>query len=145
METIRVHTDFHAAHRQLDYPGKCRHVHGHTWKGSIAISTDRFPLDELEMSIDFGGVKDVLRRFDHKIIVCETDDLFADGRLFDPDGVIVIPGTNPSVENIAHHCLNEVISLIKSKYPDRNIVYAIEITVQETDNNIFTLESDVVI
>ena len=30
METLRAHAKFHTAHRQLDYDGKCRYVHGHT-------------------------------------------------------------------------------------------------------------------
>ena len=32
MEQITVHARFHTGHRQIGYPGKCRFVHGHTWK-----------------------------------------------------------------------------------------------------------------
>jgi 6-pyruvoyltetrahydropterin/6-carboxytetrahydropterin synthase len=145
METIRVHSEFHAAHRQLGYPGKCRHVHGHTWRGTIVIAAQDFPRDELEMTIDFGDVKDVLRQFDHKMIVCDNDELFTNAEAVDPGGVIVVPGTSPTVENISHYCLDGVASLIGAKYPDRGISYRVEVTIIETDHNIFTADATFVI
>lgn len=145
METIRVHSDFHAAHRQLRYPGKCRHVHGHTWKGTIVVSTEKFPRNDLDMSIDFGDLKDVLRRMDHKMLVSQDDQAFVERKQFEPEGVIVIPGKNPSVENVAYYCLDGVIEVITKQYPDRGIAYHLEITIQETENNVFVVDRDVVI
>ncbi len=145
METIRVHSDFHAAHRQLDYPGKCRHVHGHTWRGTIVVEAEAFPRDELEMSVDFGDMKNVLRVFDHKIIVSRNDTLFTDPSVVDQAGVVVVPGESPTVENIAHHCLNAAAALIEGKYPGRDISYAITVTIRETENNVFTVNSTFVI
>jgi len=138
METIRVHSDFHAAHRQLGYPGKCRHVHGHTWHGTIVVSAESFPRDDLEMSVDFGDLKDVLRKMDHRMLVSEDDKVFTSGQYFEPEGIVVIPGHNPSVENVAQYCIREVIGLLRNKYPDRGITYHVEVTIQETENNIFT-------
>ena len=69
MEQITVHARFHTGHRQIGYPGKCRFVHGHTWKGTIVVSTEAFPRDEIDMSLDFGDLKNILRKFDHKMIV----------------------------------------------------------------------------
>ena len=40
MEKIIVHAKFHTGHRQLGYPGECRFVHGHTWRGTVAIATE---------------------------------------------------------------------------------------------------------
>ena len=57
MEKIIVHAKFHAGHRQIGYPGKCRFVHGHTWHGSITIRAEAFPRDEIDMSLDFGDLK----------------------------------------------------------------------------------------
>ena len=145
METIRVHSDFHSAHRQLRYPGKCRHVHGHTWKGTIVITTEKFPRNDLDLFIDFGDLKDVLRRLDHKMLVCQDDKTFVEHEQFEPEGVVVIPGRNPSVENVAYYCLNGVIDVIKGQYPDRGVKYHVEVTIQETDNNIFVVDSDTVI
>jgi len=145
METIRVHSDFHSAHRQLRYPGKCRHVHGHTWKGTIVITTEKFPRNDLDLFIDFGDLKDVLRRLDHKMLVCQDDKTFVEREQFEPEGVVVIPGRNPSVENVAYYCLNGVIDVIKGQYPDRGVKYHVEVTIQETDNNVFVVDSDTVI
>jgi 6-pyruvoyltetrahydropterin/6-carboxytetrahydropterin synthase len=140
METIRVHSDFHAAHRQMGYPGKCKHVHGHTWKGTIVVRTEKFPRNSLDMAIDFGDLKDVFRRMDHKMLVSESDSSFVGNTNIDPAGVVVIPGDNPSVENIAHYCLQGVIGVIQAQYPARGLDYHIELTLQETDNNIFIVD-----
>ena len=65
METIRAHGKFHAAHRQLDYDGKCAYVHGHTWRGVFVVSAARFPrLEKLDMSVDFGALKDIFKFLD---------------------------------------------------------------------------------
>ncbi|MBI2950896.1 6-carboxytetrahydropterin synthase, partial [bacterium] len=92
METIRVISDFHAAHRQLGYDGKCRYVHGHTWVGTFVLKAERFPRNRLDMSIDFGRLKDILRHLDHKMLVSEQDEVFLRSGLFEPEGVVLIPG-----------------------------------------------------
>ncbi|HQI75887.1 MAG TPA: 6-carboxytetrahydropterin synthase [Candidatus Latescibacteria bacterium] len=145
METIRVHSDFHAAHRQIGYAGKCRHVHGHTWRGTISLSTEKFPRNHLDMAIDFGDLKQVFRRMDHKMLVGEADREFVTAQGVDPEGVVVIPGSNPSVENIAYYCQDGVRKVIEHQYPGKGLKYHLELTLQETENNIFVVETDFVI
>ena len=65
MEKIIVHSHFHTGHRQLGYPGKCKWVHGHTWRGTVTVSCEAFPRDELDMALDFGDLKAVMRFLDH--------------------------------------------------------------------------------
>ena len=143
LETIRVITDFHAAHRQLEYDGKCRFVHGHTWIGTFVLRAERFPRNQMDMSIDFGRLKDILRNLDHKMMVSHQDETFLKSGMFEPEGVVVIPGDSPSVENLARYCMEGVIEVIRSEYPDKGIPYEIEVTIQETDHNIFTLNQTV--
>lgn len=145
MEKIIVHAKFHTAHRQLGYPGKCKFVHGHTWRATVAISTQSFPRDDLDTSLDFGDIKDIVRHFDHKIIVTEQDASFLDSTLFEPEGVVLIKGRGPSVENVAVHVFDRVAEHIRAKFPDRGIAYAIEVTIQETENNFFIVDNTVVI
>ena len=145
MEKLIAHSDFHTAHRQLRYPGKCRFVHGHTWDATIEISTERFPRNELDMTIDFGDLKDVFRHMDHRMLVCNGDEAFTESAGFDPEGIIVIPGNNPSVENIAYYCMDRAENVVRSQYPGKGIDYHIEISVQETSNNIFVITRDVTI
>jgi len=140
MEKIIVHATFHAGHRQLGYPGVCRFVHGHTWRGTVAIATEEFPRDDRDMSLDFGEVKHVMRSLDHKMLVVASDATLMNPALFDPAGIVVLEGKGPSVENVAHHVFNGVVDLIRARYPDRGLVYRIEVTIQETDNNLFVVE-----
>ena len=145
MEKIIVHAKFHTGHRQIGYPGKCRFVHGHTWRGSITISAEAFPRDEIDMSLDFGDLKNILRKFDHKMIVTAGDATFTDASLFEPEGVVVINGKGPSVENVAIHALDETVALIEKKFPNRGIAYEIEVTITETENNIFIVDRRITI
>lgn len=145
MEKILVHAKFHTGHRQIGYPGKCRFVHGHTWRGSIAIVTEQFPRDDIDMSLDFGDLKNIMRKFDHKMIVTEGDATFTDPAIFEPEGVVVINGRGPSVENVALHVLDETVVHIRTKFPNHGVTYDIEVTITETENNIFAVNRRVTV
>ncbi len=144
METIRTHGKFHAAHRQLDYVGKCAFVHGHTWRGTFVVRTERFPrLQPLDMSVDFGALKDIFKFLDHKMLIAARDQTFLDADLFEPEGVVVMPGENPSVENVAEYCLGKAVDILQELFPGRGVGYHIEVTIQETDNNFFLAERQI--
>ncbi len=144
METIRTHGKFHAAHRQLDYVGKCAFVHGHTWRGTFVVRTERFPrLQPLDMSVDFGALKDIFKFLDHKMLIAARDQTFLDSDLFEPEGVVVMPGENPSVENVAEYCLGNAVDILQELFPGRGVEYHIEVTIQETDNNFFLAERQI--
>ena len=144
METIRAQSHFHAGHRQLDYDGKCAWVHGHTWRGTMVVRTERFPRDPRPgMSVDFGALKGIFRFLDHKMLVAARDEVFQRADLFDPAGVVVVPGDNPSVENVAEYCLNEAVDVLAKVLPATGQSYHLEVTVQETDNNVFTADRTV--
>ena len=141
METIEARGKFHAAHRQLDYDGKCAYVHGHTWRGVFVVRTERFPrLEKLDMSVDFGSLKDIFKFLDHKMLVSARDTTFLNAGLFDPQGVVVMPGENPSVENVAEYCLDQAVEVLQKLFSDRGHQYHIEVSIQETDNNFFIAE-----
>jgi len=145
MEKIIVTAKFHAGHRQLGYPGKCKFVHGHTWQGKVVVSADELPRNELDMSIDFGDFKDVMRSLDHKMLITERDTAFLDANLFEPEGVVMLKGKGPSVENVAHHVFDGVVAVIQKQYPGRRLRYTVEVTIQETENNTFIVEKEVTI
>ena len=145
MEKIIVHAKFHTGHRQIGYPGKCRFVHGHTWRGTISVRTEEFPRDDIDMSLDFGDLKNIMRKFDHKMIVTDGDQTFMDPSIFEPEGVVVIKGRGPSVENVAIHVLDETVEHIRAKFPGRNVTYDIEVTITETENNIFIVDRQVIV
>ncbi len=68
---VRRRFEFEAAHRLPNHPGKCRDLHGHSYK--LTVSVDR-PVDpESGIAIDFSDMKKVVRRdvidpLDHKYI-----------------------------------------------------------------------------
>ena len=146
METIRAHSHFHAAHRQLDYEGKCAWVHGHTWRGNFVVQAQRFPrIEKLDMSVDFGALKNIFKAMDHKMLISPRDTVFQQSELFEPEGVVIIPGKNPSVENVGHYCLDKAVHVLEDLFPNQEVDYRIEVTIQETDNNFFTAEKKVTI
>ncbi len=145
MEKVQVHAHFHAGHRQMGYPGKCEWVHGHTWRAKIIVSTDEFPRDNLDMSLDFGDLKAIARSLDHKMMVSKDDALFLDEEKFCRDGIVIIEGRGPSVENVAKHIFRGVVAHIQLKYPSRGIEYFIEVEIQETENNFFTVSDRVTV
>ena len=67
MYTLRVEGAFEAAHRVVNYPGKCDRLHGHNWV--VEATFQGTQLDELGMLIDFKTSKkalaEVLDDFDH--------------------------------------------------------------------------------
>lgn len=145
MERIIVTSKFHTGHRQLGYPGKCKFVHGHTWQGKVVVAAEEFPRDHLDMSLDFGDIKAVMRFMDHKMLVTEQDTTFLNSDLFEPEGVVVLKGKGPSVENVAYYVYDGVVELIRKQYPGKNVRYTIEVTIQETENNIFQVEKVITI
>lgn len=140
MEKIIVSAHFHTAHRQPGFANHCRHFHGHTWRGRITVSTREFPRDELDVSLDFGALKKIMRDLDHKIVVTPGDRQFLESGIFEDAGVVMLDAKGPSVEAVAHHIWNGVAALIAATYPGRGIEYAIEVHLQETDNNVFVVE-----
>ncbi|MDP1571093.1 MAG: 6-carboxytetrahydropterin synthase [Vicinamibacterales bacterium] len=145
MEKIIVHAKFHTGHRQLGYPGKCRWVHGHTWRGTVTVSTEAFPRDALDMSLDFGDIKAIMRALDHKLLVTDQDTAFLDPSLFEPEGLVRLEGKGPSVENVATYVHGHVVQLIERKYPGRGLRYQVEVLIQETENNIFIVDKTVTV
>ena len=88
MYTLRVEGAFEAAHRVVNYPGKCDRLHGHNWV--VEATFQGMQLDELGMLIDFKIAKkalaEILEDFDHYYL--NDFPPFKDG-------------VNPTAENLA--------------------------------------------
>jgi 6-pyruvoyltetrahydropterin/6-carboxytetrahydropterin synthase len=75
---------FDAAHHLEMYAGKCRNIHGHTYRLAVTISGY---VNEIGIAIDFGELKKmfeilIMEQFDHQYL----ND--------------VLPDINPTVDNI---------------------------------------------
>ena len=66
--TMKIVTDFAAAHWLRDYDGPCSRLHGHNWKVEVQVNASS--LDKVGMGIDFTDIKavtrDVIGALDHR-------------------------------------------------------------------------------
>lgn len=79
MANLRITKEFRfeGAHALLDYDGKCRHIHGHSYR--LMITVEGVPSlregdPKIGMIMDFGDLKDVVethivKHFDHALLL----------------------------------------------------------------------------
>ncbi len=68
---VKVAFDFEAAHRLPNHPGKCRELHGHSYR--LLVTVDRPVAPASGIAIDFSDLKqivnrEIVERLDHKYI-----------------------------------------------------------------------------
>ena len=78
MYTLKVEGAFEAAHRVVNYPGKCDRLHGHNWKVEALVK---------------GTELEALERFDHRFLN-ELEPFASD--------------INPTAENLARIIFDEL-------------------------------------
>ena len=120
--------EFDTGHRVARHETKCRHLHGHRYKLTAAISgpikTDDSP--EHGMVIDFGRIKEALMvlhdEWDHRFILGDDDPLLA--AMSGLPGLVILD-RQPTAENladIAHQRLTDLLAPL----------VVVSVTVQET-------------
>lgn len=112
--TLRVLTEFAAAHSLRGYPGSCGRLHGHNWKVEVEVRTRE--LDEIGMALDFREIKRVAREV--------TDGL--DHRHLNE--LEPFTEVNPTAENVAAHCFREI-----GRRLNRPALHVSAVTVWEND------------
>ena len=123
MYELLVKLDFSAAHRLVNYQGKCENLHGHNWKVELKVSSDK--LNSQGMLIDFKEMKQKLNRvltaLDHS---CLNELAYFKKR-------------NTTSEHIARYIYLEMAGLIRKKG-----VVIEQVTVWETDTSAATYRED---
>lgn len=137
-ERVTVHELIHSSHRLSGFGGACRFVHGSSWRGTITVSSARLPRGDHGGSLDADGLRAILRRFDHCLIVGEADPLVTEPPL-DPAGIVVIAGRTSGAENVAASLLRSVVAYVNELFPRRGLRYRIEVTIAETDDDVFSM------
>ena len=97
MYTLRVEGAFEAAHRVVNYPGKCDRLHGHNWV--VEATFQGRELDELGMLIDFKIAKKALAA-----ILDDFDHYYLND--FPPFNA----GVNPTAENLARIIFERLVA-----------------------------------
>jgi 6-pyruvoyltetrahydropterin/6-carboxytetrahydropterin synthase len=113
-DTMRIVTDFAAAHLLRDYEGPCSRLHGHNWK--VEVEVEASGLDEVGMGVDFKVIKDATRAI--------TDEL--DHRHLNE--IPPFDTINPTAENISAHLFRELAGQL-----DDDRVRMRAVTLWETD------------
>ena len=112
--TLKILTDFAAAHTLRDYPGACSRMHGHNWK--VELEVKAFKLNEIGIAIDFKQMKkitnEVCDRLDHRYL----------------NEIEPFTEINPTAENIAAYLYGEI-----SKQINNENVTVHAVTLWETD------------
>ncbi len=92
--TLKVITDFAAAHSLRNYPGDCSQLHGHNWK--IEVEVTATTLDNIGIGVDFKQIRKqtnaVCDRLDHTHL----------------NEISPFNEINPTAENIAAYIYTEL-------------------------------------
>ena len=99
--TLKIVTDFAAAHTLRDYPGACSRMHGHNWKVEVEVQATE--LDNVGMGIDFKDIKQATRNVTEKLDHYYLNDIPPFDRV------------NPTAENIASYIFQAVSELINNE------------------------------
>lgn len=102
MYRVSREIEFCYGHRLLNYPGKCRHLHGHN--GRVLVVLEAETLDALGMLVDFGEIKRKVEQWiddnlDHNMLLCKDDPLLP--VLLERGERVLEMDQNPTAENIA--------------------------------------------
>ncbi len=129
--------DFEAAHALFNYDGKCKNMHGHSYRLFVTVKGE--PLEDksspkLGMVMDFGNLKSIVKKmivdkFDHAVIVnSEADyvDEISNKELFYRK--IILP-FQPTCENMVIYFAEK----ISEKLPKEVTLYSVKL--YETSNS----------
>jgi 6-pyruvoyltetrahydropterin/6-carboxytetrahydropterin synthase len=94
MFELKIITQFAAAHRLLNFQGKCEQLHGHNWKVEVFVRADR--LDSAGLVRDFGEIKTITQEFLNRLDHHYLNELSP------------FKEENPSSEHIARYLFQEL-------------------------------------
>lgn len=129
---------FETAHVLYNYDGKCKNLHGHSYK--LFVTVKGTPINDLEhpkngMVVDFGDIKRIVKEqiidpWDHAVLVNGASPQKALADNLEEQGHKVIScNFQPTCENM----LYEIADRIKNNLPD-NVVLAY-LKLHETENS----------
>ena len=133
MQKIRLTKEFHfeASHALWNHDGKCKHIHGHSYKLLVTllgtpVCDENSP--KLGMLMDFGDLKrlvneSIVDRYDHALVLSDKtphEMLPQTPQLFDK---LIITSYQPTCENL----LIEFAELLKQKLPSNIQLFSLRL------------------
>ncbi len=140
MTKIRItkQFSFETGHALYGYDGKCKNVHGHSYKLSVTVIgepiTDRSNV-KFGMVIDFSDLKKIVREevvevFDHATVFNETTPHLELARELESRGHhVILVDYQPTSENM----VIDFASKISSRLPESITLFSLRL--QETDSS----------
>ncbi len=133
MYSIKVEQYFDSAHFLSNYIGKCRNIHGHSWKVAIEVRSENLSHG---MIVDFNDlkkeVKYLIDYFDHALIIEKNSMREETLNCIQKDGFkVVVVDFRTTAENFAYFFFEN----IKNKGYDVK-----KVEVYETSNNYASYE-----
>lgn len=114
MYELVVESKFSAAHQLRGYEGKCEKLHGHNWRVTAAVTSDR--LNEQGLAVDFHDLKKALREVLDQLEHAFLNEIFPFTEI------------NPSSENLAKWIYDSM-----SKKINDEVIEVASVTVWESD------------
>ena len=139
MSTIRItkQFNFETGHALYGYDGKCRNVHGHSYKLSVTVIgrpiTDTSHV-KLGMVIDFGDLKKIVKeeivdKFDHATVFNKnTPHLELAKELTDRGHNVILANYQPTSENM----VIDFAAKIEARLPKNIKLFALKLQETET-------------
>ncbi|MEP2056818.1 6-pyruvoyl trahydropterin synthase family protein [Maribacter litoralis] len=140
MSNIRItkQFNFETGHALYGYDGKCRNVHGHSYKLSVTVIgrpiTDTSHV-KLGMVIDFGDLKKIVKEdivdvFDHATVFNKnTPHVELAKELMDRGHNVILADYQPTSENM----VIDFAAKIKARLPENISLFSLKL--QETDTS----------
>ncbi len=140
MGVIRItkQFNFETGHALYGYDGKCKNVHGHSYKLSVTVIgtpiTDASHV-KLGMVIDFGDLKKIVKEeivdpFDHASVFNKnTPHVELANALMDRGHKVILADYQPTSENM----VTDFAARIKERLPKNIELYSLKL--QETDTS----------
>ena len=131
MSTIRITKEFRFewAHALQNYDGKCRHIHGHSYR--LFVTLKGSPIAEASspkngMVVDFGDLKRVVNKyivdpFDHALLL--RSDAPVKEEISAAYQNVIILDFQPTCENLAIY----FAGLLKDNLPDGTTLHSIKL------------------
>lgn len=123
--------DFEMAHALDGHDGKCKNIHGHSYKLKVTVRGS--PLKDKSspkngMLIDFGDLKTIVNRhvcevFDHALVLMDDSDILSMIQGQNDLKIIPVP-YSPTCENL----LIDFAQRLKDKLPSGVELYALKLT-----------------
>jgi len=116
MYEVEIEVTFDAAHRLLNYAGKCHNLHGHTYTAIVCVARNK--LVDAGFVIDFGYLKKFVKgwidgNWDHAAILNPKDELVGVLR-----GHRMCVFTMDCVDPTAEHMAAALYNAVKNAFPD---------------------------